>query len=635
MNEYSTFKQFDITLLQENESLTNWESLESMIFKLNEDSSLLPKILDLIKSHFLSDLYSIYELINYAACVREFSFKIYGDLFSQLETQKINHNFKLSLFIKYLISRGVLDESNIRNGLQTSEIYPIEYYENVFPNDSIEFFILNDDLDQIINKLSANFHSEKIIISFRGTKYNLLTLSALCGSIQCFKYFLLNNFPLENDLLQKSSVKSGNEEIVELIVSKDLSYQECLEIAIQYHRNELAQWIITNYETEQNYLSITILSYNTLAFLYYYNKDKKEVRDDGITPLIHAAMNGNVPITRFILDDGANVNTTSSTRKTPLMFASQNGFTEIIKLLLERGADINKQDDNGYTALFYAAIGNYFDCFKLLIDKGIDLSHVTKQNESIMHILCEYDSTTELIDYLISQKGMSIEIKDGLKRTPIFHAILRSNIPVIHYLISKGVNIEARDKNDMTPLLYASSLQNIDVLTILVNKGHSNLYAEDSKQRTAAHLAASEGDLSILNYIVNSGIDYEKRDKLGNTPLMAATIVNRISAVQFLAQIGCNIEAKDKQGWSPLERAAHNGSLSLVSYLVDKGADVNSFDKQKWTPLHRAAYNGHIGVVRYLLNNDADPDAKNKKGKKAIDLTQNETIKQILREASD
>lgn len=61
-----------------------------------------------------------------------------------------------------------------------------------------------------------------------------------------------------------------------------------------------------------------------------------------------------------------------------------------------------------------------------------------------------------------------------------------------------------------------------------------NLNDYDYDGRTALHIAASEGNLSAVQYLVNHGADIESRDIRNNTPIDDAIREKRNSVVNFL-----------------------------------------------------------------------------------------------------
>jgi len=78
----------------------------------------------------------------------------------------------------------------------------------------------------------------------------------------------------------------------------------------------------------------------------------------GWTPLIYAATGGHVPVVRYLLDQGADINAASPNGTTALMMAIREHRLEVAELLLRRGADVSRRNDAGLTALAYAEQGN-------------------------------------------------------------------------------------------------------------------------------------------------------------------------------------------------------------------------------------------------------------------------------------
>ena len=102
---------------------------------------------------------------------------------------------------------------------------------------------------------------------------------------------------------------------------------------------------------------------NTLLMLASYNGqlemtrvllenggDPQLANDMGQIPLAGAAFKGDTKMTQLLIEHGAEVNARMADGKTPLMFAAMFNRTEIIDLLLENGADISLQTNDGLTA---------------------------------------------------------------------------------------------------------------------------------------------------------------------------------------------------------------------------------------------------------------------------------------------
>ena len=79
--------------------------------------------------------------------------------------------------------------------------------------------------------------------------------------------------------------------------------------------------------------------------------------------------------------------------------------------------------------------------------------------------------------------------------------------------------------------------------------------------------------------------------------------------------------------------AALNGHVSVVKALLDQGAPIELTTKAGDTALHLAALKGHFEVCQELVNRKAPVDAINQEGKKAVDLSIDPLIMQLLAEA--
>ena len=69
------------------------------------------------------------------------------------------------------------------------------------------------------------------------------------------------------------------------------------------------------------------------------------------TPLLHAAMEGDLESMRMLLDHGADPNARNGRNELPLGYACSYGHWEAAKLLVERGADVNGIELQGKTLL--------------------------------------------------------------------------------------------------------------------------------------------------------------------------------------------------------------------------------------------------------------------------------------------
>lgn len=89
----------------------------------------------------------------------------------------------------------------------------------------------------------------------------------------------------------------------------------------------------------------------------------------GESPLMLAAIKGDVALSRRLVDRGARINLPGWA---PLHYAASGPATEIVELLLERGADIDAGSANATTALMMAARYGSEASVSLLLARGAD-----------------------------------------------------------------------------------------------------------------------------------------------------------------------------------------------------------------------------------------------------------------------
>jgi ankyrin repeat protein len=111
------------------------------------------------------------------------------------------------------------------------------------------------------------------------------------------------------------------------------------------------------------------------------------LKEAGATPLLRAALCGDLTVVRLLVDHGADPRVATLDNTTPLMVASgvgwAEGFTfqysedetfELVKLLVEKGARVNDANEDGITALHGAAYKGANRIVQWLVDQGADLA---------------------------------------------------------------------------------------------------------------------------------------------------------------------------------------------------------------------------------------------------------------------
>lgn len=254
---------------------------------------------------------------------------------------------------------------------------------------------------------------------------------------------------------------------------------------------------------------------------------------------------GNEPLTRLLLERGAQVNVTISAEVSPLHRAAELGHQNIVKALIDHGADPNSKDRTGQTPIFPAAQRNHPEVLTSLLEAGANVNVKDEHDQTVM--LC-----------LAAEKA---------------EKLMKWGDEIIAVLLKTELDLEIKDKDERTALLWAAATGKESLVKILLTgriEGKADINATNDRGKTALHLAVESK-------------------------------MNRVAVIKLLLQHGADISAQSDGGWTALHNAAEKGFEDVVSLLLKYKADVNATTLNGMTALHHCARNGHIEIVRLLL----------------------------------
>jgi ankyrin repeat protein len=120
---------------------------------------------------------------------------------------------------------------------------------------------------------------------------------------------------------------------------------------------------------------------------------------------------------------------------TPMMRAAKNGDAATVRLLLDHGADLNARQKNGTTALMFAAglgfgtgtfandyatPGELLEAVKVLVAAGADVNAISEAGQTPLHFGAQ--ASDEIVKFLAAS-GAKLDVKDKQGRTPVEMAL--------------------------------------------------------------------------------------------------------------------------------------------------------------------------------------------------------------------
>ena len=386
--------------------------------------------------------------------------------------------------------------------------------------------------------------------------------------------------------------------------------------------------------------------------------DPNTKNPEGETPLMAVARSGHVEAARRLLAAGADVNAKESFGgQSALMWAAAQRQAAMVKLLASQGADVNARgvihqwerkviteprpkdmNKGGFTPLLYAAREGCVECAQYLVAAGADKDiedpeRITPLNMALLNLHFEFAA------YMI-KAGADVDKWDFYGRSPVYMAADVSTLPTkgngAMAVIPSEDTISALDIARM--LLDAGANPNLQLKRrppyrdVPQDRGGDAILAQGA---TPLLRAARAGDAPFVDLLLKHKALVDLPSKEGVTPLMAAAGVefgtrvtrgrNRtnegvLATMNLLVDAGANVNARmvAEPGRNAADGASQASQYALGIRRPSQIPSAAAVPHQ--TALLGAAEHGYTAFVKFLAEHGADLQAKDSRGRTALDL---------------
>ena len=222
-----------------------------------------------------------------------------------------------------------------------------------------------------------------------------------------------------------------------------------------------------------------------------------------------------------------------------------------------------------------------------------------------------------------------------VSKHPLFVAIAIGDLGLVQKMVQEGTDVNMTSKSTGITALHIAAMEGkFAIMQYLLQHG-TDLNKTDNIGSNPLYMAAQYGHLTVVQCLVERGADKDRTDNYGYSPLFVAAQNGHLPVVRYLLERGADKDKTESNGTSPLFIAAQKGHLPIVQCLVERGVDVNKADNDGMTPLHIAAYLDHTEILSYLMSSGASLTASGNDGDLPIDCTDNEQIKQLIRDEEE
>lgn len=363
-----------------------------------------------------------------------------------------------------------------------------------------------------------------------------------------------------------------------------------------------------------------------------------------VTPIHIALSREDYSLMRFLLEQGADLNTACCDGMYPLEFALHHNKKDLVDFLMENGAD-PKQIELGCP--FNIEMAKYMiskgaDANTIKIDCALwdkkralallklrpDLKGEDIGNFNFRELLDKPKMLTFLLENGFSPNGVS---SDGQKKTLLHLAAELGKIETIELLLEKHADIEAKDVLGFTPLCHAVKNNHQDILRVLINEGAKiNVELEiNNRNSSPLSMAVRQRNERITTLLLENGADSglagedllaiavnnDDRDivaslvKYGDEPNRLVKLYgqDRFSTSEDLTGFMLSIGAFSQElGGKYALAAIKNENYDIASMFIKHKTGLNSTDDEGKSPLHYALINNNYPIAYLLIEAGAD-----------------------------
>lgn len=294
----------------------------------------------------------------------------------------------------------------------------------------------------------------------------------------------------------------------------------------------------------------------------------------------NAIRQDNVQKVAAMINQGkASINSFKSTKSgTPLSYAGFKLAYKVSTYLINQGADVNRIGSSNGMALpvllFYA--GKYhqlgkkkcINLVKLYVRKGVKLNHLSKYFQYPL-IIAASKNAWEIVQLFLAH-GAKRNVSGHYWYTPASIAALEGHLEMAYFLSGKMSRTDYRKT-----LFYAVESENIGLVKQILSRNGREIRAQEPwSNKTALMMACKLKDSTIAKLLISYGAPVKLASKT-RTPLLEATIYNRVELALLLIQKGADPNAVQKSGCAggntAFSWAVTNNSYKLVKAMWDTG----------------------------------------------------------------
>lgn len=245
------------------------------------------------------------------------------------------------------------------------------------------------------------------------------------------------------------------------------------------------------------------------------------------------------------------------------------------------------------------------------------------EGKILLHYAIEAGDLNDVKRLIEAGADINTRVNAVGKRTPFELALQNGQLEIAKYLYEK--------KADCTKTLLSTAAPGCrewfkDIIQNEVIKGADynprwfDEWGDSGSSLLKIHRAAEVGDLDYLNEVLSTQSKIDGFKKILPALLNLAAANGQLPVINLLIQSGFSANPTIDYQESALQAAVRFGEINTAIHLLALGADINWQNNLKYTALSIAIENNHFNAVKELLKHHADISGKDVFGNTVLHL---------------
>lgn len=222
--------------------------------------------------------------------------------------------------------------------------------------------------------------------------------------------------------------------------------------------------------------------------------------------------------------------------------------------------------------LLEAAARNDLNEVRRLLTLGVSPDSTNHDGLTTLHQGC-IEASEPMINLLL-EFGANVDARDTEQWTPLHAACTCGHLNLVRILVERGADLLAINGDGNMPFDLCEDMQTSEYLeSKMVAKGITQEMIDDARASTERHM------INDIQRLINKGIDVNSITySNGITPVHVAAANGYLSALKFLIKHGADINARDNDQWQPLHGVACWGNeqhIKIIELLIEAGASLD------------------------------------------------------------